>query len=234
MRAGPRLIGLAVLAAVCGLTVVSLASDSGDAIFPIDLKDQNRVEVIYENIDRGVDATSGPKALENFEADTIYVRFHTPVGNTASFDIDLGGLDPNGGDMDWYAGAGIRYLTYDSDAMRVAIFVQGHYSPVQTDEHGYKVDYDYFEGEGGVLFNGKIDVKDQLMFMPYIGPVLSIVRLNGDIRDDTGKADFDTEEDTMFGLVAGLTLKMQENHSVRLEMRYFDEFNFSAAAGVAF
>ena len=234
MRAVSRLIGLAVLVAICGSAAVSLAADSGDAIFPIDLKDQNRIEVIYENIDREINVTSGPDGTGTFDADTLYIRFHTPVGTAASFDIDLGGLNPKGGDLDWYAGAGIRYLAFDTEALRVAIFAQGHYSPVQADEHGLKTKYDYFEGEGGVLFNGKIEFQEQLTFMPYIGPVLSMVSLDGDVSDDTGKADFDAEEESMFGLAAGVTLKMEENHSVRVETRYFDSWNFSVAAGVAF
>ena len=238
-----RAFGFAVLAVVCISNTTVFAADGGDAIFPIDLKDQTRVEAIYENLDRDVNVTSGPKGEGTFEADTIYLRIHTPVGRMASLDIDLGGLNPKAGEFDYYVGGGIRYLAYDSDPVRVAIFAQLHYSPVEADQSDGKLEYDYVEGEGGVLFNGKINIQDQLVVMPYIGPVISIVRLDGDAsfttvgannQQVTTKVDFDAEEDTMFGIVFGGTLKMLENHSVRLEARYFDNWNFSAAAGVAF
>jgi hypothetical protein len=63
--------------------------------------------------------------------------------------------------------------------------------------------------------------------MPYVGPVLSILRLDGD-------QDFDAREDNVLGAAAGIGLALPGNNSIRLEARYFDRFSVSAALGIAF
>lgn len=207
-----------------------LAADAGDPIFPLDVKDRARSGVVFESIKRGVDLTSGTDFSGPVKADALYFRFNTDVGQMATLDLDLGALNPKGGDYSYFVGAGARFLAYDTEAMRVSLLAQIHYSPIDAKKDGVDLEYDYIEAEGGVLFSLKLPVENQMTFMPYAGPMLSLVRLDG----EADEVDFDAEEKNLFGAVAGLALKLKENHSLRGEIRYFDNVSFSVAAAIAF
>jgi len=213
-----------------------MAADAGDPIFPMELREKSRMSVVYESINRGLEVTTGPDATRTIKADTLYLRVHNEIGQTASVDVDIGAINPKGGDYDYYVGAGLRMLVIDTDPMRISVFAQLHYSPIEIKSGGTKTDFDYFEGDGGVIFALKVPVDNQVVFMPYLGPVISIVRLDGDVRDTlTGvKSDYDAEEKNLLGIAGGLSLKLKENHTIRAEIRYFDQVNFSVAAAVAF
>lgn len=234
-----RYIGLTVAVIACACLIPAIetpAADVGDQIFPQDLKEKSRAGVIFETIERDVNMTSGPDTLKKVKADAIYLRVNNEIGQTATLDVDIGGLNPEGGDYSYYLGLGLRFLAYDTDQLRGSVFAQIHYSPVDTRSGDVKTDFDYIEGEGGVLLSRKIVMHEQFTLMPYAGPVISVVRLDGSVKDDVAgvKADFDAEEETMVGLAAGLTLAMKENHSLRIELRYFDDLNFSIGAAISF
>jgi hypothetical protein len=61
--------------------------------------------------------------------------------------------------------------------------------------------------------------------MPYVGPALSVIQLSGD--NDAG-------EDNIFGGVAGISLLMPSQNSLRVEAQVFDQVSFSIAAGLAY
>lgn len=205
---------------LCSLFVagsISVFADAGDPIFPQDLDDKTRAEIIYQGWKRDLD-TGG-----EIDADIYLLRLHTDVGQYAYLDFDLGGLDLSEGELSFYGGLGLRYLAYDGDTWRVSPYAQGHYSP---DPSTKDTEYDsLIDAEAGVLFAFKLQMTDDLMLMPYVGPALSIVRLSG---------DEDAEEDNLLGGVAGASLEMPGHNSIRLELQIFDQLSVSAAAGIAF
>lgn len=210
------------------------AANVGDQIFPKDLKGKARSGVVYDNVRREVDVTSGAGTLDKVEYDAVYLRVNTDVGEVASLDFDLGGADPSGGDFTYYVGLGLRLLAYDSDQMRLTMMAQIHYTPLETKEAGVKYDYDLIEGEAGLFIAGKRKIEKQLTLMPYVGPVFSIVRLDGDAGGGATKSGFDAEENTKIGVAAGASVLLSEQHSMQAEVRYFDDFNFSLGIAIAF
>ncbi|MFH0909187.1 MAG: hypothetical protein V1929_10525 [bacterium] len=196
------------------------AEDVGDPVFPVDLKDKSRFELIYGNEQRDMDV-DGVKA--EFEADTYMLRMHTDVGQYAYLDFDVGYMDPSDGSGAFYGGVGLRSLVYDAEKYRMAGHVQGHYAP-GIEFNG--ADADYWSVDGGVTLAGKIKIDEQLTILPYAGPILSTVNLDGD--------DADASEDHIMGVVAGVSLELREMNTIRIEARYIDSASYSAAAGVAF
>jgi len=212
-----RFVGLMVMVPVVSSTAI--AADAGDSVFPVDLDRKARAELIYESRERDLDAGG------SFEADVFTLRIHTDVGPYASLDFDLGAISPSGGDAEFYGGAGLRFLAYDGDNVRLIPFAQGHYAPgIEADGAKYE---DLIDFDGGLLLAGKIEVDDSLSILPYAGPAFSLLRLSGD-----GNAD--AEADTPVGAVAGIALKMPGQNTFRFEAQYFDNFSFSLAAGIAF
>lgn len=193
------------------------ASDAGDPVFPLDLGYQARVEVMYQFRNRGLDRG------RDFEADLYTLRLHSDVGEFATLDFDLGGIQAEGGDLEFRGGAGLRHLAYDSERARIAAIAQVHYTPgLQLGA----VDYDdLIEFGAGLTFALKMPVDDQLTVLPYAGPAFSILRLSGDV---------DRDENQSIGAVAGVSLMMPGNHTFRLETQVFDEVGFTFAAGIAF
>ena len=238
-----RMLAVAVAGfLVCGCRAI-WAADAGDPVFPVDLNNQARAEIVYENLQRDFEMTSGPlDGKDTLKADVFLLRVHTDVGQYAYLDFDAGAMDPSGGDFRFYGGVGLRYLAYDSKAWRLSAFAQGHYVPgAETEFNGdgntkAKLDFNLVEADAGVLATVKIPAGNQLTILPYIGPMLSILRLSGDAKDEaTGaKDDFHANEDSIFGGVLGVSLLLPGNHTIRLEGRYTDAFSVSAAAGIAF
>ncbi len=196
---------------------LSALADAGDPVFPVDLDDKTRAEIIYNKWNRDLD-TGG-----EIDGDIYMLRLHSDVGQFANLDFDLGGLDLSDGDLSFYGGIGLRYLAYDGDTWRVSPYAQGHYSPNPT-VRGADYD-DLIEADGGVNFAFKIQLDQDLTLMPYLGPALSIIRLSG---------DEDVEEDNVLGAVAGASLQMPGHNSIRLELQFYDQVSISAAAGIAF
>jgi hypothetical protein len=207
---------------IAGLAMAApaFAEDVGDPVFPIDLKDKSRFELIYGNEVRDLDFDG---VIAEFEADTYFLRAHTDVGQYAYLDFDVGYMDPSEGSGAFYGGVGMRYLVYDAEKYRMAANVQGHYAPA-LDFDG--TDVDYWSVDGGVTIAGKLKIDEQLTILPYVGPILSTVNLDG--------GDVDASEDNIFGAVAGLSLELREMNTIRVEVRYIDSASISAAAGVAF
>ena len=99
-----------------------------------------------------------------------------------------------------------------------------------SDDANGDLEYDLWEIDGGILWNGRIRLADDLLFIPYAGPALSTLSLDGEV----GEEDFDADADQVFGAVAGLAFELPEGHTFRIEARWFDEVSFSAAAGIVF
>lgn len=215
-----HLNGLILVTGMAGILITpAYGADAGDIVFPVDLERKARAELVYESRERDLDAVG------SFEADVFMLRIHSDVGSFASLDFDLGAISPTGGDAEFYGGAGLRFLAYDSEKFRLIPFAQGHYS-AGVEEDGVKYD-DLIDFDGGLLLAGKLELDTSLLLMPYAGPAFSLMRLSGD-----GGADADA--DTPVGAVAGLGLVMPGQNTFRFEAQYFDNFSFSIAAGIAF
>lgn len=213
------------LLVILGCTTLARAADVGATTLPKDHFNKAHAEIIYESVDRDLDNDS------SLEADALYLRLHTAVGQTATLDFDIGGLDAQDADATLYGGLGLRYLVYDAPAWRIGAHLQVHYAPdIETDLEKS----DLLEVDGGISLLGRIRLADDLVLMPYIGPVFSIVRIDGDAEVGDGKESFDLEEDSPIGVAAGLALQLPEGNTLRVEARAFDGVSFSAAAGIAF
>lgn len=202
-----------------------MAADVGDPIFPADLGDKARAELIYQNFQRDLDSGA------EFQADAYLVRLHTDVGQYAYLDFDLGAIEPDGSDLGFYGGVGLRYLAYDSDQWRISPWFQVHYAPSLDDEGA---EYSMLDGDAGILLAAKLHIDKDLTVMPYAGPALSIIRINGDDPLFGETTETDMEEDQVIGAVAGISLQMPGQNSFRVEAQFFDQVSISAAAGIAF
>lgn len=202
----------------------ALAADVGSTALPKDHFNKAHAEIIYENVDRDLDQGT-------LEADVLYLRLHTAVGQTATLDFDIGGLDAQDADTALYGGVGLRYLVYDAPAWRLGAHLQVHYAP---DIESELEKADLLEVDGGITLAGRIKLADDLVLMPYVGPAFSIIRLDGDADAGDGEESFDLEEDNPVGAVAGLALQLPEGNTLRIEARAFDGVSFSAAAGIVF
>lgn len=237
---------LPMLVAAVALTAIpALARDAGDPVFPLDLNDKARAEILYQDWQRDL-VVSGDEVDGDaeFAADVFMLRIHTAVGQYAFLDFDVGGLDPAGGDLAFYGGVGLRYLAYDSEKWRMSAFGQVHYAPdaegrmpveVEGQSGKAKASFDVLDADAGVLLALKQELGDQLTLMPYLGPALSIIRINGDAETPGGgEVDFDGEEDQVLGLIAGLALEMPGRNGIRFEAQIFDQVSISAAASIVF
>ncbi len=221
-------------------TPQSPAADSGDLIYPRDVGVKARAELGYENLRRDVEITSvSGDPVETFDADVFFLRMQTDVGPEARMDFDVGLMD-SGRSLRWFGGVGLRFLAYRHEDFRVGTFAQVRYAPDlkgRIDLPGQartEVDHDLIEADAGILFGYLFRLGDQLTITPYAGPVLSIVRLDGDYRLDGERIDFRAREDHLFGGAAGLALQLPGQNSIRFEGRYFDEWSVSVAAAITF
>jgi hypothetical protein len=219
------------------------AADVGAPILPQDHRNKEHWEIVYEDLNRDLDDDNGPlSAGDSLSGDALFVRFHTRLGDAATMDFDLGGLDISGADLAPYAGVGLRFLVYDQASWRLGAHLQVHYAPgieVERDGRGIiadrsELDYDLMEVDGGVTLAGKIKIDEQLTIMPYAGPVLSVVNLDGDASASGAEANLDAGEDNVIGALAGLALVLPEGNTLRFEARVFDDVSLSVAAGFVF
>lgn len=216
---------LAVLLATLASAPSVRAADVGASALPKDHFNKAHAELIYESVDRDLDNNT------TLEADALYLRLHTAVGQAATLDFDIGGLDVQDADAALYGGAGLRYLVYDAPAWRVGAHVQVHYAP---DIESELEESDLLEVDGGISLLGRLQLAEDLMLMPYVGPVFSIVRLDGDAEVGDGTESFDADEDSTVGVAAGVALQLPEGNTLRAEARAFDGVSFSIAAGIVF
>jgi len=215
MKVAMRVLVFSLFAGATGYQV--RAADAGDPVFPIDLNNKARAELLYENRQRELD--NGLK----LKADVFLLRMHTDVGQHAYLDFDVGMIGPQGGDYEFYGGIGLRFLAYDSAEWRISPYAQIHYAPSLEVK---SVEYDdLIDADAGLLVAYKWKPNDQLTVMPYAGPALSIIRLSGDV---------DADEDQLFGFVTGVSLQMPGLNSFRIEAQFFDQVSISASAGISF
>lgn len=214
-----RILCMIFMVAVLGpMTPPAWSTDAGDPVFPVDLGNKARAELIYGSQERDLDTGA------RFKADVFLLRLHTEVAEYSSLDFDLGGISPSGGDFEFYGGVGLRLLAYDGDTYRISPYAQVHYAPtVEIKGASYN---DLIHADAGLLFAAKWTLNDQLAIMPYAGPALSILRMSGDGSDP--------EEDNLFGAVGGVSLHMPGMNTFRIEVQYFDQVSFSVAAGITF
>lgn len=226
------LVGLGILGGAAG----ACAADAGDPVFPKDLGNKARIEFVYDFLSResDVDVGANPTREEKLEADIFLLRIHTDVEKSAFLDFDIGAMEPRGGDFGFYGGLGLRLLVLDQPSWRISAEGQGHYAPDLSGEvGGVESEFDFWNADAALLLSGKFGVQDQLRIMPYLGPMLGVQRLDGESTTGS-EEDVSAEEKDILGGVAGLSLLLPGNNSIRLEGRYFGNFEGSVAAGIAF
>lgn len=219
------------------------SADAGAPVLPRDHVNKTHWEIVYESVSRDLDEPNGPLAVgDTFEADALYLRVHTDIGQAASLDFDAGILNADEADTSFYGGVGLRFLAYDSETWRIGAHLQVHYAPgVEAERSGQGIvagstvlDYDLLEVDGGVTLAAKLKLADDLTLMPYVGPVLSVLSLDGDAKASGARENIDAGEDHVVGALAGIALVLPEGNTLRMEARGFDNVTISAAAGIVF
>jgi len=227
---------------VAGVVMAGLAAqanDAGDLVFPADYPSYKvRAELMYENLQRDIQVTSPSRVKESLSADVFAIRLHTDIGRVARLDFDLGAMSAGSGSHKLLGGVGLRFLAFEHEAWRGGAFGQVRYSPDLTDRldlgaGNERVRYDLVEADAGFLVAYRLRLADQFNVVPYAGPVLSIVRLSGDVREADG-GRFRAEEDQILGVAVGLGLEFQGMNGLRFEARYFDDISVSVAASFVF
>ncbi len=214
------------------------ANDAGDLVFPADYPHKVRVELLYENLQRDIRITSPTRIKESLDADVFALRIHTDIGKVARLDFDVGAMSAGSGSHKLMGGVGLRFLAFEHEAWRGGAFGQVRYAPdlndrVDLGDGRERVKYDLVEADAGFLVNYRLRVADQFNIVPYAGPVVSIIRLSGDVRDAEG-GRFRADEDQILGAALGLGLEFQGGNGIRFETRYFDDFSVSVAASFVF
>ena len=215
-----RLLLLSVCMVAGGLAV--RAADVGDPIFPVDMNDKARAELIYEHLRHDMDNKGPGDAVQKLNADTYTARLHTDVGKQAYLDFDLGGMNPSGGDFGFYGGVGLRMLMLDEPSWRMSGVLQGHYAPSLSGKVGgtKNAGYHLWDADAALLLSGKLPIDQQMIIVPYAGPAMSLIRLDGhDSADHSIKVSED--EKSPIGAVVGVALRLPANNSFRIEGRYF-------------
>lgn len=215
------------------------ANDAGDLVFPRDYPHKVRAELIYENLQRDIRITSPVREKESLDADVFALRVHTDIGRYARLDFDVGAMSAGSGSHKLVGGVGLRFLAFEHEAWRGGAFGQVRYAPDLTDrldlnDGREQVKYDLVEADAGFLVSYRLRLFDQFNVRPYAGPVFSIVRLSGNVREDDDRSRFRAEEDQIMGGVLGLGLEFQGANGLRFETRYFDDFSVSVAASFVF
>ncbi|GEM_PF-3179068 len=216
-------------------------NDAGDLVFPADYPHKVRAELLYENVQRDIRVTSeSPTVRDALSADVFAVRLHTDVGPLARLDFDVGAMSAGSGSHKLMGGVGLRFLALEWDAWRAGAFGQARYARDLSDRVDLgdagraSVKYDWVEADAGLLVAYRQSVADQFVVAPYVGPVFSIIRLSGDLRDANGRNRFRAEQDQAIGMALGLGLEFQGQNGLRFETRYFDDWSVSVAASFVF
>lgn len=214
------------------------ANDAGDLVFAMDYPHKARAELMYENMQRDISITTPAGFKDSLDADVFALRVHTDLGRAARLDFDIGAMSAGSGSHKLMGGVGLRFLAFEHEAWRGGAFGQVRYAPNLTDRVDLgagdeRVKYDLVEADAGFLVAYRLRLADQFNVVPYAGPVVSIVRLSGDVREEDG-GRFRAEEDQILGAALGLGLEFQGMNGIRFETRYFDDFSVSVAATFVF
>ena len=220
----------------------SWAFDSGDLVFPIDFTDRVRWEAGYENLQRDLHITSeSPRLDSSINADVYSVRLQTGMVPNARLDFQVGGVDTGAGDITLMGGAGLRYLAFDHGPWRVGAFAQAFLLPDAQDRQDLagakdvKVTFDWIEVDAGALASYRFRLADQFALVPYAGPLLSLMRMSGELEgSDRDGQDYDAKENQFLGAALGLCLEAQGVNGIRFELRMFDDVSVSIAAAFVF
>lgn len=209
-------------ALIVSLPAASMAADAGSVAVPKDHFNKAHAELIYENIQRDLDNKT------SLDADALYLRIHTAVGQSATLDFDLGGLNAQDADPVFYGGVDLRYLVHDAETWRLGAHLQAHIAPnIEPDSaDAKKSSLDLVEVDGGITLNGRFKLADDLILIPYAGPAFSLINLDGKPGD--------ANEDNPAGAIAGVGLQLAEGNTLRIEARFFDKVSLSVSAGIAF
>ena len=226
----------------CGSPLATRANDAGDLVFPTDFTDYTRWEVRYENIHRDIEITSEtPRADDRLNADVLALKANLGWIPNVRLDLELGAMQTDGGSPGLLGGAGLRYLAFDHGPWRVGGFGQVQYVANVSDSQDLAgvgrvdVEYNLLEVDIGALASYRFRVADQFALVPYAGPLVSIMRMSGDIQESTRDGEsFEAKENQFFGAAAGLSLESQGVNGIRLEMRVFDAVSISLAAAYVF
>ena len=238
-----RNLVLAAIIAACFTPAIAHAGDSGDWITPADHSQRSRAEIIYEHANRKITIDSiSPSQHSRFEADSFLARLQYALTPDARMDGLVGFFRPSDGDLTPFLGIGLRYNAIDVNPWRLSAYGQLRQSletradvSLHDSPRPVPVRYSFTEFELGLLASRRHRIADHAAIIPYAGPMFSILRLSGKRRDDRPGSDrFSADERMMLGAVAGVGLEFYGQHSMRVEFRILDSFNFSAGMAWTF
>ena len=228
-----------MMAAVC-MAVTGFAMDNGAPIY-LDTQDGAlRVETIYDHYDRDVKIGS---VKDNMDQDIYMLRLNIANEVAATyFDAGLLDDDRKDGSTPATVGAGVYYMMYESDYLRLNALVNGHYVPQYDTKTGtgYKGDLKYYEFAAALVLSGKISLMNNDLFIsPYAGGGYSLLRGTYNVKvepavDGVSKLDYDVEErDPVVGM-AGVAVVFHDRFSARVEYSFLSDSSISCALGVSF
>lgn len=232
-----------LLAAFAGFILpgIAWAVDAGDLVLPIDFPYGARRELVLETMSRkfqlGSDA-SGKSS--DVDAGAISLRFNTAAIRNARVDFDVGALRSGSGDYTALVGIGLRYPFFDHGPWRVGAFGHARYAPPLSDEIDLtnapdaRVKHDWMEIAGGALASYRLRIADRTAVVAHAGPMLSFIRLDGEISGRDDNNGFGAESKQPLGIAAGLALEFDGANGVRLEVQAFDGLSASIAAAYVF
>lgn len=235
---GLVLRGAVVVWLACAVT--GRAMDNGAPIFLENQEGAIRLEAVYDHFARDVKMGS---VKDDMDQDVYLLRLNI-ANDVAITYFDVGVLDDDRKDGSTPAtvGAGVYYMMYESDYLRLNALVNGHYVPkydTKTDA-GYKGDLKYYEFAAGLVLSGKMELMDRRLFVsPYAGGGYSLLRGTYKVKVDppangVSSLDYDIEErDPVMGMV-GVAVVFGDRVSGRVEYSFLSDSSLSAAVGVSF
>ena len=195
---------------------------------------------------------SGDDSGGRVEADVYMLRLNILLFDKFTGYLNGGVLDySDAQDKPYILGGGVRFNAYEKNRMRLNVVGTAHYVPSFDVDDGYAVDdflgpavikakVDYYEVAAGPILSGNLLLNANARLMPYGGLLLSFVRGTEKIRIQypftqvTAKTTDDIEEDSPIVAVAGVSVLLKKNFSLRLEGRLIGESSVSEAVGYAF
>lgn len=236
-----KILSIAFLAGIL-TPFAARAHDAGDLVFPMDYNGLARLEVRYENLQRGLRITSeSPQQDSDLNADVFALALHSSIIPNARLDFEVGALDAGSGSYAPLLGAGVRFVAFDHGPWRIGTFGQLVFlSNVEqqqdlADVGDVDVEHNWIEASAGALASYRFRLADHFALVPYAGPMISLLRLDGEIKEsERDGQDFKAKEDQFFGAAAGLALETLGMNGIRFEIQLFDDISASVAAAYAF
>lgn len=236
-----KILLLTVIAGCCA-PFAAWANDAGDLVFPSDYTDRMRWELRYENVQRDIEITSeSPRMESSLNADLFAVRAQLGIVPNARLDFDLGGLSTSAGSYHPLFGVGLRYMVFDHGPWRVGTFAQALYLPTVEDCQfiygigDVNMKHSWIEANAGALASYRFRLADQFALVPYAGPLFSLLRLSGELKDSVRAGDdYEAKETQFIGAVLGLGLESQGVNGIRFEVRLLDDVSLSVSAAYVF